>query len=240
MPQKFSTVLVNKSGVLQPATRPQDSEGHLTCSCLLREAACRPLSEARGIRLLANSSWKSDPLTAASARPLLPAAARGRSGTMAEADTTSLESAARAPPPPSASPKAGQLGRAQPSSMRLGMGPVTCASNFLLRLQPWPLADTMPLQIGVVPAASVLDYQYRKLQNCAVMHTTAGLHTECHMRDGHTCPLPFRQVLQQLSVRAERFWHAPPHQIQQHQIPASRLAFLHGLAQPLHQHLHTA
>ena len=30
---------------------------------------------------------------------------------MAEADTTSLESAARAPPPPSASPNAGQWGK---------------------------------------------------------------------------------------------------------------------------------
>ena len=107
--QYWTTSLME--GRLQPTTRPHDSEGHFTCSCSLREAACRPLSVALGIRLLANSSWKSGPLTAASARPLLLDAARGRSGTMAEADTTSLESAARAPPPPSASPNAAHFGR---------------------------------------------------------------------------------------------------------------------------------
>ena len=72
------------------------------------------------------------------------------------------------------------------------------------------------------------------------MHTTAGLHEQLCVEEGHTCPLPFRQALQQLAVRAERFRHSPPHQIQQHQIPASRLALLHALAQPVHQHLHTA
>ena len=127
--QYWTTSLME--GRLQPATRPQDSAGHFTCSCLLREVACRPLSVALGIRLLANSSWKSGPLTAASAGPLLPAATRGRSGTMAEADITSLESAARAPPPPSASPSAGQWGKdsAQEYVMR-GMAHSLCHKSL--------------------------------------------------------------------------------------------------------------
>ena len=122
--QFSSTMLGDKSDVKIAAGHKLRTRARrpFTCICLLKGAACRPLSVALGIRLLANSSWKGCALTAASAGPLLPAADRRRSGTMAEADTTSLESAARAPPPPSASPTAGQLGRESTQQHAIGDG----------------------------------------------------------------------------------------------------------------------